>query len=197
VLYTEYGLRECNVIRTRILDRGKHANTTCFSYSNSWFCISLAIRRARIRIGCQSRTLSIVAQEPSRSVGKRGFHLRPDMLGGFARSTRHWKSHDGLESKAIPRMYMDLDVKQIPSLRDLRKINGRRKPDRGFSSAIWTPELLDPVTPLCSRLSECRKTVLWLAPLLQREISSPLVAWRSKANNLSEWHNRMAMPAAS
>jgi hypothetical protein len=55
-------------------------------------------------------------------VGRRGFHLRPrPLLGGFTRSTGLWKSHGGLESKAIPRHELGPRRKTDTVASDLRQ----------------------------------------------------------------------------
>src|SRR5579859_2583025 len=65
-------------------------------------------------------------------------------------------------SKAKPflGMRLDLDVKQIPSLRTSGKIQRATKPDRGLFLSRMTPELLDAVSD-CSGSSESRRTVLY------------------------------------
>src|SRR6266403_2190759 len=74
-------------------------------------------------------------------------------------------------SKAKPflGMRMDLDVKQIPSLRTSGKIQRAKKPDRGVFVSRMTPELLDPVLRLLGLLGKPEDSAV-LAPLLQREI---------------------------
>src|SRR5258708_35756856 len=59
-------------------------------------------------------------------------------------------------SKAKPflGMTLDLDVKQIPSLRTSGKIQRATKPDRGVILSRMTPELLDPVLRLISILGK-------------------------------------------
>jgi len=79
---------------------------------------------------------------------------------------------------------MDLDVKQIPSLRTSGKIQRAKKPDRGVFLSRMTPELLDPVLRLLRLLGKPEDSAV-LAPLLQREILYRLCV-ASKANNLSE-----------
>src|SRR6202166_3683027 len=82
-------------------------------------------------------------------------------------------------SKAKPYlgMSLDLDVKQIPSLRASGKIQRATKPDRGVFLSRMTPELLDPVLRLL-RLLEKPEDSAVLAPLLHREILYRL--WRSE-----------------
>jgi AraC-like DNA-binding protein len=82
-------------------------------------------------------------------------------------------------SKAKPflGMHMDLDVKQIPSLRTSGKIQRAKKPDRGVFLSRMTPELLDPVLRLLRLLGKPEDSAV-LAPLLQREILYRL--WRSE-----------------
>jgi len=74
-------------------------------------------------------------------------------------------------SKAKPYlgMSLDLDVKQIPSLRTSGKIQQTTKPDRGVFLSRMTPELLDPVLRLLRLLGKPEDSAV-LAPLLQREI---------------------------
>jgi AraC-type transcriptional regulator N-terminus len=100
-------------------------------------------------------------------------------------------------SKAKPflGMSLDLDVKQIPSLRTSRKIQRATKPDRGVFLSRMTPELLDPVLRLL-RLLGSQRTVLYShLCCIGRFFTACGVA--SKVSNLSEWHNWMEMPAAS
>ena len=82
-------------------------------------------------------------------------------------------------SKAKPflGMHMDLDVKQIPSLRTSGKIQRAKKPDRGVFLSRLPPELLDPVLRLLRLLGKPEDSAV-LAPLLQREILYRL--WRSE-----------------
>jgi AraC-like DNA-binding protein len=72
---------------------------------------------------------------------------------------------------------MDLDVKQIPSLRSSGKIQRAKKPDRGVFLSRLTPELLDPVLRLLRLLGKPEDSAV-LAPLLQREILYRL--WRGQ-----------------
>jgi AraC-like DNA-binding protein len=82
-------------------------------------------------------------------------------------------------SKAKPflGMSLDLDVKQIPSLRTSGKIQRATKPDRGLFLSRLTPELLDPVLRLLRLLGKPEDSAV-LAPLLHREILYRL--WRSE-----------------
>src|SRR5580692_3185238 len=82
-------------------------------------------------------------------------------------------------SKAKPflGMSLDLDVKQIPSLRTSGKIQRATKPDRGVFLSRVTPELLDPVLRLLRLLGKPEDSAV-LAPLLQREILYRL--WRGE-----------------
>jgi len=82
-------------------------------------------------------------------------------------------------SKAKPflGMHMDLDVKQIPSLRTSGKVQRAKKPDRGVFLSRMTPELLDPVLRLLRLLGKPEDSAV-LAPLLQREILYRL--WRGE-----------------
>jgi len=82
-------------------------------------------------------------------------------------------------SKAKPflGMSLDLDVKQIPSLRTSGKIQRATKPDRGVFLSRMTPELLDPVLRLLRLLGKPEDSAV-LAPLLHREILYRL--WRSE-----------------
>ena len=82
-------------------------------------------------------------------------------------------------SKAKPflGMHMDLDIKQIPSLRTSGKIQRANKPDRGVFLSRMTPELLDPVLRLLRLLGKPEDSAV-LAPLLHREILYRL--WRSE-----------------
>src|SRR5258707_2666414 len=93
-------------MRARIFDRRKYANRRLFlSYSNSWLAsFSLFVADAA-GSGCAvSNSRHRRPGKQAAHVGRRGFHLRPRPLpGSFTRSTGLWKSHGGLESKAIPR----------------------------------------------------------------------------------------------
>jgi hypothetical protein len=82
-------------------------------------------------------------------------------------------------SKAKPflGMSLDLDVKQIPSLRTSGKIQRATKPDRGVFLSRMTLELLDPVLRLFRLLGKPEDSAV-LAPLLHREILYRL--WRSE-----------------
>jgi AraC-like DNA-binding protein len=82
-------------------------------------------------------------------------------------------------SKAKPflGMSLDLDVKQIPSLRTSGKIQRATKPDRGVFLSRMTPELLDPLLRLLRLLGKPEDSAV-LAPLLHREILYRL--WRSE-----------------
>jgi AraC-like DNA-binding protein len=82
-------------------------------------------------------------------------------------------------SKAKPflGMHMDLDVKQIPSLRTSGKIQRAKKPDRGVFLSRMTPELLEPVLRLLRLLGKPEDSAV-LAPLLHREILYRL--WRGE-----------------
>src|ERR1700743_3737509 len=82
-------------------------------------------------------------------------------------------------SKAKPflGMHMDLDVKQIPSLRSSGKIQRAKKPDRGIFLSRMTPELLDPILRLLRLLGKAEDSAV-LAPLLHREILYRL--WRGE-----------------
>src|ERR1700723_3781430 len=82
-------------------------------------------------------------------------------------------------SKAKPflGMSLDLDVKQILSLRTSGKIQRATKPDRGVFLSRMTPELLDPVLRLLRLLGKPEDSAV-LAPLLHREILYRL--WRSE-----------------
>jgi hypothetical protein len=66
-------------------------------------------------------------------------------------------------------MSLDLDVKQIPSLRTSGKIQRATKPDRGVFLSRMAPELLDPVLRLLRLLGKPEDSAV-LAPLLHREI---------------------------
>jgi AraC-like DNA-binding protein len=74
-------------------------------------------------------------------------------------------------SKAKPflGMRLDLDVKQIPSLRTSGKLQRATKPDRGVFVSRMTPELLDAMLRLLRLLGKPENTAV-LAPLLHREI---------------------------
>jgi AraC-like DNA-binding protein len=82
-------------------------------------------------------------------------------------------------SKAKPflGMHLDLDVKQIPSLRTSGRIQRAAKPDRGLFLSRMTPELLDPVLRLLRLIGKPEDSAV-LAPLLHREILYRL--WRSE-----------------
>jgi AraC-like DNA-binding protein len=81
------------------------------------------------------------------------------------------------KAKPFLGMHMDLDVKQIPSLRTSGKIQRAKKPDRGVFLSRVTPELLDPVLRLLRLLGKPEDSAV-LAPLLQREILYRL--WRGE-----------------
>src|ERR1700738_5342812 len=100
-------------------------------------------------------------------------------------------------SKAKPFcvMSLDLDVKQIPSLRTSGRIQRATKPDRGVFLSRMTPELLDPVLRLLKLLGKPEAVLCSHRCCSVRFFTACGVA--SKASNLSEWHNRMAMPAGS
>jgi len=82
-------------------------------------------------------------------------------------------------SKAKPflGMSLDLDVKQIPSLRTSGKVQRAMKADRGVFLGRMTPELLDPLLRLLRLLGKPEDSAV-LAPLLHREILYRL--WRSE-----------------
>ena len=82
-------------------------------------------------------------------------------------------------SKAKPflGMHMDLDVKQIPSLRSSGKIQRAKKPDRSVFLSRMTSELLDPILRLLRLLGKPEDSAV-LAPLLHREILYRL--WRGE-----------------
>ena len=82
-------------------------------------------------------------------------------------------------SKAKPflGMHMDLDVKQIPSLRSSGKIQRAKKPDRSVFLSRMTSELLDPILRLLRLLGKAEDSAV-LAPLLHREILYRL--WRGE-----------------
>jgi AraC-like DNA-binding protein len=66
-------------------------------------------------------------------------------------------------------MRLDLDIKQIPSIRTSSTIQRATKPARGVFVSRMTPELLDPVLRLLGLLGKPEDSIV-LAPLLQREI---------------------------
>jgi transcriptional regulator GlxA family with amidase domain len=74
-------------------------------------------------------------------------------------------------------MHLDLDVKQVPSLRTSGRIQRAKKPDRGLFLSRMTPELLDPVLRLLKLLGKPEDRAV-LAPLSQREILYRL--WRGE-----------------
>ena len=92
-------------------------------------------------------------------------------------------------------MRLDLDVKQIPSLRTSGKIQRATKPDHGVFLSRMTPELLDPVLRLLRLLGKPEDGAV-LAPLLQREILYRLLR-SEQGEQLERMAHRMAMPAAS
>src|SRR5258707_2449747 len=119
----------------------------------------------------QSPTLSIVAQGTKQvMLGNEAFTYAP----GYCLVVSLDQPVSGrvtTASKAKPflGMYMDLDVKQIPSLRTSGKIQRVKKPDRGVFLSRMTPELLDPVLRLLRLLGKPEDSAV-LAPLLHREI---------------------------
>jgi hypothetical protein len=147
--------------------------------------------------GVQSPTLAIVAQGSKQvMLGDEAFTYAPGHclvvsldLPVSGRVTTASKA------KPFLGMHLDLDVKQIPSLRSSRKIQRATKPDRGVFLSSMTPELLDPVLRLLRLLGKPEDSAV-LAPLLQREILYRL--WRSEqGEQLERMHKRMALPAAS
>jgi AraC-like DNA-binding protein len=74
-------------------------------------------------------------------------------------------------SKAKPflGMRLDLDIKQIPSVRTSGRIQRATKPDRGVFVSRMRPELLDAVVRLLRLLGKPEDSAV-LAPLLHREI---------------------------
>jgi hypothetical protein len=127
----------------------------------------------------QSPTLSIVAQGTKQvMLGNEAFTYAP----GYCLVVSLDLPVSGrvtTASKAKPflGMHMDLDVKQIPSLRTSGKIQRAKKPDRGVFLSRMTPELLDPVLRLLTLLGKPEDSAV-LAPLLQREILYRL--WRGE-----------------
>ena len=127
----------------------------------------------------QSPTLSIVAQGTKQvMLGNEAFTYAPGYclvvsvdLPVSGRVTTASKA------KRFLGMHMDLDVKQIPSLRTSGKIQRAKKPDRGVFLSRMTPELLDPVLRLLRLLGKPEDSAV-LAPLLQREILCRL--WRGE-----------------
>jgi AraC-type transcriptional regulator N-terminus len=81
------------------------------------------------------------------------------------------------KTKPFLGMHMDLDVKQIPSLRTSGKIQRAKKRDRGVFLSRMTPELLDPILRLLRLLGKPEDAAV-LAPLLHREILYRL--WRGE-----------------
>src|SRR6266436_9647361 len=127
----------------------------------------------------QSPTLSIVAQGTKQvMLGDEAFTYAPGHylvvsldLPVSGRVTAASKA------KPFLGMSLDLDVKQIPSLRTSGKIQRATKPDRGVFLSRMTPELLDPVLRLLRLLGKPEDSAV-LAPLLQREILYRL--WRGE-----------------
>jgi len=95
------------------------------------------------------------------------------------------------KAKPLLAMGLDLDVKQIPSLRTSGKMQRATKPDRGVFVSKMTPELLDPVLRLLKLLGKPEDAAV-LAPLLHREILYRL--WRSEQGEQLE---RMAQSDGS
>jgi hypothetical protein len=130
------------------------------------------------RQGVQCPTLSIVAQGSKQlMLGDEAFIYDPGHylvvsldLPVSGRVTAASKA------KPFLGMSLDLDVKQIPSLRTSGKIQRATKPDRGVFLSRMTPELLDPVLRLLRLLGKPEDCAV-LAPLLHREILYRL--WRS------------------
>jgi hypothetical protein len=83
-------------------------------------------------------------------------------------------------SKAKPflGMRLDLDVKQIPSLRTSGKIQRATKSDRGVFVSRTTPELLDAVLRLLRLLGKPEDSAV-LAPLLHRDLSPRAISGAS------------------
>jgi AraC-like DNA-binding protein len=135
--------------------------------------------RTQPRHAVQSPTLAIVAQGSKQiMLGNEAFTYAPGHclvvsidLPVSGRVTAASKA------KPFLAMSLDLDVKQIPSLRSSGKIQRATKPDRGVFLSRMTPELLDPVLRLLRLLGKPEDSAV-LAPLLQREILYRL--WRGE-----------------
>ena len=131
------------------------------------------------RRGVQCPTLAIVAQGSKQlMLGDEAFTYDPGHYLVVSLDLP-LSSRVTAASKAKPYlgMSLDLDVKQIPSLRTSGKIQRVTKPDRGAFIGRMTPELLDPVLRLLRLLGKPEDSAV-LAPLLQREILYRL--WRSE-----------------
>ncbi len=133
----------------------------------------------------QSPTLSIVAQGTKQvMLGNEAFTYAP----GYCLVVSLDLPVSGrvtTASKAKPflGMHMDLDVKQIPSLRTSGKIQRAKKPDRGVFLSRMTPELLDPVLRLLRLLGKPEdnasgivKAVIWLKENFDKPFSIKLIA---------------------
>jgi AraC-like DNA-binding protein len=129
--------------------------------------------------GVQCPTLAIVAQGTKQvMLGNEAFTYAP----GYCLVVSLDLPVSGrvtMASKAKPflGLHMDLDVKQIPSLRTSGTIQRAKKPDRGVFLSRMTPELLDPVLRMLRLLGKPEDSAV-LAPLLQREILYRL--WRGE-----------------
>jgi len=141
VLYTEYGLRECNVIRTRILDRGKHAKSTVlFLLPIPGLHLSLAIRRARSRIRLCSLRPSPSLPRGTKQVmlGNEDFTYAPGycLVVSSIYPSLEAESRRPRKQKPFLGMYMDLDVKtNSVGFGPPERSNGRRSLIAVFSSA--------------------------------------------------------------
>jgi len=98
-------------------------------------------------------------------LGNEAFTYAPDIaLVVSLDSTRLWKSHDGLrKAKPFLGMHMDLDVKQIPSLRTSGRSNGRRSLIAVFPQQN-DARITRSGTPLAQAPRKSRKTVLCSHP---------------------------------
>src|ERR1700756_6624 len=127
----------------------------------------------------QSPTLSIVAQGTKQvMLGNEAFTYAPGYCWVVSLDLPvSGRVTTASKAKPFLGMHMDLDVKQIPSLRTSGKIQRAKKPDRGVFLSRMTPELLDPVLRLLRLLGKPEDSAV-LAPLLQREILYRL--WRGE-----------------
>jgi hypothetical protein len=124
-------------------------------------CISLAIRHLHSRVrGCSVQLSPSSPREPSRSCWVT--RLSPTTAS---------------KAKPFLGMRLDLNVRQIPSLRTSGKMQRARKPDRGVFVSRMTPELLDAVLRLLRLLGKPEDTAV-LVLLLHREILYRL--WRGE-----------------
>jgi len=124
------------------------------SYSNSWLASVSLFVAYKAGQGVQCPTLALVAQGSKQiMLGDEAFTYDPGHylvvsldLPVSGRVTAASKA------KPFLGMSLDLDVKQIPSLRTYGRIQRATKPDRGVFLSRMTPELLEPVNDFNSHL---------------------------------------------